>query len=115
MIDDPDYLKHTHSAYERPNFKYRCGRECRWQKACAQGPHSDGSCGGTTECTPFKKGDHYECRRPANAGGPCEEGPRSDGSCSQRHPPCIPQPTLRVYRGRLVLFALSIPIAVIGF
>ena len=115
MLKDPDYFKHTRNSYERPNFKYRCGREKNWQKPCSQGPNPDGSCGGTSECAPFKKGDRYECRRPPNAGGPCEEGPRADGSCSRCHPPCIPQPTLRVIRGRLVLFTVSFAVALIGF
>ena len=115
MLNDPDYFKHTRSAYERPNCKFRCGREKNWQKPCPQGPHPDGSCGGTTECAPFKKGDRYECRRPLSAGGPCADGPRADGSCSQCHPPCVPQPTLRVIRGRLVLFTFSLSVALIGF
>src|SRR5687767_10915548 len=111
MINEPDYFKYTRSTYERPNFKYRCGRECRWQKSCSQGPNPDGSCGGTTECTPFKKGDRYECRRPASFGGPCAEGPLADGSCSQCHPPCSPKLSLRVVRARLVLFSASLAVA----
>lgn len=115
MLNDPDYFKHTRSSYERPNFKYRCGREKNWRKPCSPGPNPDGSCGGIVDCAPFKKGDRYECRRPLSAGGPCEEGPRADGSCSQRRPPCVPQPTMRVIRGRWVLFTFSLTAALIGF
>ncbi len=116
MINDPDNFKHDRSLYERPNFRFRCGRESRWDKPCHQGPNPDGSCGGTTECTPFKnKQGRYECRRPTSTGGSCADGPLPDGSCSERHPPCVPRLTLRACRERLAFFTFSLVFALIGF
>ena len=115
MINDPDRLKHDRSPYERPNVKFRCGREARWGTPCRRGPTPDGSCGGLTECTPVKsKTGRFECRRPVNAGGPCPEGPLPAGSCSHTHPPCQPTVTLRVQRERLALVAFSLGLALIG-
>jgi len=115
MITDPDRLKHDRSPYERPNVRFRCGREALWGTPCRRGPTPDGSCGGVTECTPAKnKSGRFECRRPANAGGACPEGPLPDGSCSHTHPPCHPMVTLRVQRGRLAVVAFSLVLALVG-
>src|SRR5579863_4394694 len=94
--------------YERPLGKYKCGRAACWDKPCFNGPKSDGTCGGAAECTPLRKGDRWECTRPAAAGGPCEQGPLPDGRCCRTQPPCVPVPTLRTIRGRLVMFACAI-------
>ena len=105
-MDDKKF-SHNRSPYERPSFPYRCGRGALWLKPCHQGPHLNGTCGGTTECSPYLNGNHWECNRPLSAGGPCEEGPAPQGECSLRHPPCVPKPTLRVYRGRLAILAIG--------
>ncbi|SVB61541.1 uncharacterized protein METZ01_LOCUS214395, partial [marine metagenome] len=85
-----------------------------WQPPCNQGPQADGACGGTQECTPFLKSDRWECRRDKRFGGPCEEGPGSGGECSIQRPPCAPRSTLRVIRGRLVMLAVGVVLALIG-
>ena len=105
---------HDQSHYERPNLPYRCGRGAMWQSPCNQGPQADGACGGTQECTPFLKSDRWECRRDKRFGGPCEEGPGPDGACSIQRPPCAPRSTLRVIRGRLVMLAVGVVLALIG-
>ena len=105
---------HDQSHYERPNLPYRCGRGAMWQSPCNQGPQVDGACGGTQECTPFLKSDRWECRRDKRFGGPCEEGPGSGGECSIQRPPCAPRSTLRVIRGRLVVLAVGVVLALIG-
>ncbi len=106
MMDEKKFA-HNRSKYERPNFPYRCGRGALWLKPCHQGPDIDGACGGTAECAPTLKGNHWECSRPQAAGGPCGDGPLPQGMCSQRHPPCVPKATLRVYRARLILLAFG--------
>jgi len=113
-VIDPERFRHDRSAYERPTFPYRCGRAALWGKPCARGPNIDGTCGGTTECTPFFKDGRYECRRPRTAGGPCAEGPLPDGTCSQQQPPCVPRATLRAYRGRLTLLSVALTVALIA-
>jgi len=114
MITDPDYLKHDRKPYERPGCRFRCGRESQWQASCSHGPNPDGTCGGTTECAPFKNAQgRFECRRPAGAGGLCAEGPNSDGRCSHQHPPCAPKPALRELRGRLAMAAVGLVVAAI--
>ena len=113
-MTDPERFRHDRSAYERPTLPYRCGRAALWGKPCARGPNIDGTCGGTTECTPFFKDGRYECRRPRTAGGPCAEGPLPDGTCSQQQPPCVPRPTLRAYRGRLTLLSVALTVALIA-
>lgn len=114
-ILDPDRHRFDRSAYERPNYKFRCGRAATWGKPCMGGPNLDGSCGGTTACSPVKnKNDRFECRRSAIAGGPCEHGPDSDGSCSVTQPPCSPRRSLRGIRGRLSVLALGLVLAFIG-
>jgi len=115
MNSDPEKFKHNRSAYERPNQKFRCGREKFWQKPCSQGPTEGGACGGVTECNPAKneKG-RYECKRPASAGGPCGDGPLPEGSCSRKHPPCVPLSSLRESRGRLAFLFVCVVIASLG-
>ncbi len=105
---------HDQSHYERPNQPFRCGRASLWQTPCKQGPETDGTCGGVQECTPFLKNDRWECRRDNRFGGPCEDGPGPDGACSIQRPPCAPRSTLRVIRGRLVVLAVGVVLALIG-
>lgn len=102
-MTDVERFRHDRSAYERPNEKFVCGRAAAWGKPCARGPNANGSCGGTTECTPFLNKGRYECRRPKTAGGPCANGPLPDGTCCLKSPPCAPKPTLRRWRRRAVL------------
>jgi predicted CXXCH cytochrome family protein len=111
---DLERFRHDRSAYERPNFTYRCGRSSIWGKPCARGANADGACGGTTQCTPFLKDARWECRRPAIAGGACDEGPLPDGSCSHRLPPCRPRRTLRSYRGRITALAAMLVVVLIA-
>ena len=47
---DPERFNHDSSAYERPNYKFRCGRAAAWGKPCPNGPGADGSCGGIAAC-----------------------------------------------------------------
>jgi hypothetical protein len=111
---DENKFGHGQSSYERPNLPFRCGRASLWQKPCNTGPETDGTCGGTQECTPFLKKDRWECRRDKKFGGACEDGPGPGGECSIQRPPCAPRSTLRVIRGRLVVFAVGIVLALIG-
>ncbi len=104
---DEKKFSHNRSSYERPNFPYRCGRGALWHKPCHQGPNLNGTCGGTSECAPSLNGNHWECNRPLSAGGPCGEGPTPQGECFLRHAPCVPKPTLRIYRGRLAILAIG--------
>ncbi len=105
---------HDQSHYERPNLPYRCGRAALWQTPCNHGPEADGTCGGIRECSPFLKNDRWECRREKRFGGPCEEGPGPKGECSIQRPACAPRSTLRVIRGRLVVLAVGVVLALIG-
>jgi hypothetical protein len=102
------------SAYERPTFRYKCGRMAAWGKPCARGPNINGTCGGVTECSPLYRDGRYYCRRPKRAGGDCFDGPLPDGACSQVHPPCAPRRTLRVWRGRIAMIAAFVIIALIA-
>lgn len=114
-ILDPDRHRFDRSAYERPNFKYRCGRAANWGKPCMRGPNPDGGCGGTAACNPvMNKNGRHECRRSAIAGGPCENGPQPDGKCSINQPPCKPRRSMRGIRCRLGLLALGLVMAFIG-
>jgi hypothetical protein len=116
MITDQDRFSYQKSAYERPTFPYVCGRACSFGKPCPNGPNFSGSCGGTSECTPFRNGDRWECRRATSAGGACEDGPRPDGSCCMQHPPCTPRPSLRRRRQRISwLVAIFCVAAVLAF
>ncbi len=105
---------HDQSHYERPNLPYRCGRAFLWQTPCNHGPDADGTCGGIRECSPFLKNDRWECRRDKRFGGPCEDGPGPDGECSIQRSPCAPRSTLRIIRGRLVVLAVGIVLALVG-
>lgn len=110
-MKDPDRFRHDRSVYERPNVPYVCGRAAVWGRPCASGPNVDGTCGGTSECTPFLHDGRYHCRRSKAAGGPCPDGPLPDGSCSQSQPPCVPRPSLRSRRWRLSLLTFAAVIA----
>ena len=113
---DAERFGHQVSRYERPNFRYRCGRAALWGKPCARGPGADGKCGGVSECAPYFNGQGYECRRSPAAGGPCEQGPLPDGRCSIQRPPCVPRRPLRFLRRRATYLALVISlVALIGF
>jgi predicted CXXCH cytochrome family protein len=115
MLTDPERFKHFHSLYERPNEKYRCGREAKCELPCRLGPQRDGSCGGTTECHPFQNSNgRYECRRPPSAGGVCEHGPMPDGTCSRKHPPCVPMLSMRARRERIAIIFFAISVALLG-
>lgn len=104
------------SNYERPQKKYRCGRQRFWQKACWQGPDQQGKCAGTTECHPVRRASgnryHYECARPERAGGPCSS-PNPDGSCSQQRIACRPQLSLGHWRKRFSYLSLIAIVAII--
>ena len=113
-ILDPERFRFDRSTYERPNFRYRCGRAAAWGKPCVRGPNLDGSCGGTAACVPVKnQNGRHECRRPAIAGGPCADGPLPDGGCAHCQPPCVPRRSLRGIRGRLGLLALGLVVALV--
>ncbi|PJK30987.1 hypothetical protein CVT23_03740 [Minwuia thermotolerans] len=113
MITDSDRYSYQKSTYERPTFPYVCGRACSFGQPCPNGPNFDGSCGGTTECTPFRNGDRWECRRSPSAGGPCADGPMPDGTCCMQHPPCTPQPSLRRRRFRISTLVAILVVAAI--
>ncbi|WP_417514328.1 hypothetical protein [Minwuia sp.] len=116
MITDQDRFSYQNSAYERPTFPYVCGRACSFGKPCPNGPNFNGSCGGTSECTPYRNGDRWECRRAPSAGGPCADGPRPDGTCCMQHPPCTPRPSLRRRRQRIsALVAMFVVAAILAF
>jgi hypothetical protein len=111
-VSSPDnFHKPEIPHYERPAGKYQCGRAACWRKPCSFGPKPNGECGGTTECTPIKKGDRFECNRPAAFGGQCDEGPLPDGSCCRQQPACVPQLTLRARRRRLSELAALLVVA----
>ncbi|MGB1109366.1 MAG: hypothetical protein ACPG4N_03370 [Gammaproteobacteria bacterium] len=109
----PNPFEHDQSRYERPLGKHRCGRGCHWQKPCWQGPNAEGRCGGTSECTPVRKGDGWECQRPKHAGGKCEQGPLPDGQCCKQQPACNPRLTLRGWRSRWAWFGLFLVAALL--
>lgn len=110
-LDDPEGGP---AVYERPTFPWACARAWSWGRPCPRGPRTDGSCGGTWDCTPFRQNDRYECRRAASAAGPCEEGPRPDGSCARVRAGCSPVATLRVLRGRLAVLAVGLVAALVA-
>lgn len=108
-----DRFRHDRNPYHRPTNGYRCGRGAMWDKPCAHGPETNGSCTGGSACQPARKGDRWECRRAKQLGGPCEQGPSQDGQCAHQLPPCIPRPSLRRWRGRLNAIAVILALAVI--
>ncbi len=105
---------HENNSYLRPNCSFQCGRAKMWRKPCWQGPDQKGGCGGTSECTPYRKGDRYECRRPKHAGGPCVQGPLPDGQCANTRVACQPKPRLRERRKQFSLIAVVTVIASIA-
>ena len=116
MILREDKYSEKVSPYLRPNFPYVCGRAATWGKPCHNGPNNDGSCGGISECRPYKEGGRWNCRRPASAGGPCEQGPMPDGSCCLTREACKPRRTIRKIRGQFSILAIIMVIAaIIGF
>ncbi len=110
---DENKFSHNRNRYDRPDFPYRCGRGVLWLKPCHQGPTLKGTCGGTTECSPYLEGDRWTCNRPLIAGGPCEEGPTPDGKCCKQHPPCVPRHNLKTYRRRLAILTVGLIFALI--
>jgi len=113
MITDQDRYAYDNSRYERPGFPYVCGRACMWGKPCSRGPNLDGSCGGTTVCTPFRDDDRWVCRRSPADGGACEDGPMPDGSCCLTQAPCRPRRSIRVQRGRFTKIAVALTLVLI--
>lgn len=113
---DPERLRFDRSPYHRPNHKYVCGRAASWRSPCARGPNPDGTCGGTSACTPTynPRTGGWDCRRPAHAGGPCREGPLPDGRCCRRQPPCKPRLSLRVKRGRAARMTAAVVVAALA-
>lgn len=111
---DENKFAHDKSQYERSGFPYRCGRGVLWEKPCPQGPTLDGSCGGVSGCTPILKGSRWECKRPKSAGGTCEDGPTPQGECCIKRLPCVPKPTIRMYRGRLALLVAILMFTLVG-
>lgn len=105
-------FRHEKIVYERPSDRYRCGRALLWRKPCWQGPDPAGACQGQSDCAPARIGDRWECRRPKVAGGKCSEGPKPDGRCPHTHPPCVPRPALRRWRGRAASLALLVVVLV---
>lgn len=111
MILDQDKFKQENSAYERPNFPFRCGRALKWGKPCAHGPNNDGSCGGVTECRPFNDNGRWLCRK---TGGSCGDGPLPTGECSQRQLACQPARTIRGIRMRMAFTFMAVMVAIIA-
>lgn len=111
MILDQDKFKQENSAYERPNFPFRCGRALKWGKPCTHGPSIDGTCGGVSECRPFNDNGRWVCRKP---GGSCGDGPLPTGECSQRQRACQPARTIRGIRLRIAIALTATSIALIA-
>jgi hypothetical protein len=97
-------------SYDRPDRTWRCGRLALGQP-CPRGPDARGSCQGTADCAPVRRGDRWHCTRPASAGGPCQAGPRPNGTCSVQRPPCVPVRSLSALRRRVTRMVV---VAVIG-
>lgn len=98
----------------RPHDPWQCGLADQGQQ-CPPGPLPGGQCPGASACRPQRQGDRWLCNRSDLRGGACEEGPTLDGACPLAYH-CVPRPTLRRRRGRLVLavFALALGLAAIG-
>ncbi len=111
---DRGRFDHDRSAYERPSGAFICGRAAEWGRPCRLGPTGGGTCGGTSECTPYNNEGRWQCRRPQVAGGPCETGPAPDGTCGCSHPPCVPRRTVRHHRWRLSVIALGLVVAALA-
>ena len=99
--------------YERPNQNWICGHACEGSP-CRLGPTGRGQCRAAPECTPVlekKEGDpkgRWRCMRP---GGACPDGPLPDGKCCRPITRCSPVPTLRWWRGRVVMAVAALTIA----
>lgn len=99
------------SAYDRPNQKWICGRECEG-KACPLGPDARGDCHATFECHPHREGDRWICNRPRKGVDEksCEPGPSPDGVCCRPIPKCSPQRSLRSLRGLTILVTIALSV-----
>lgn len=96
------------SAYDRPTQAWVCGKPPG--QTCRIGPSAGGSCRGSAECVPTRKGDRWHCTRPDSAGGHCAEGPLPDGGCAHPISRCAPRPSVRNQRGRIVLWCAALTI-----
>lgn len=114
MIGGREKFRHDRSPYERPTLGWRCGRTAFWKRSCARGPSASGVCGGAADCQPGRQGEGWQCRRRPADGGPCPNGPGPDGACGSTHPPCVPRPTQRVWRGRITLLAIGLALALVA-
>jgi len=83
-------------------------------KPCLQGPGANGSCQVTTVCQPHLEGERWECRRSTIGGGPCETGPLPDGQCCLTLERCVPKPSLRTVRRRIVVWATALCVGLIA-
>ena len=97
--------------YARPNQPYSCGQACEGVE-CLLGPTPRGRCQAGMECQPITKNEKWICGRASDRGGKCEEGPSSIGECCNRIPPCAPIPSLRLRRGRFVVWCATAAIGV---
>ncbi len=101
------------SPYERPQDKWLCGRLAEGNP-CLRGPDADGYCRVTAVCQPHLEGERWQCRRSPLEGGPCDAGPLPDGECCQKLEPCIPKPSLRTVRKRVVLWASAFSVGLVA-
>jgi hypothetical protein len=99
------------SKYERPQDKWICGHMADG-KPCTLGPGKNGACRVTTACQPFQEKGRWQCRRSPQEGGPCEIGPFPNGTCSVKLEPCVPVPSLRTTRKRIVLWAMGLAVGI---
>ncbi len=111
----PDRLQSfDDGAYERPNQPYTCGNACEGV-FCLLGPSPKGDCQADRECQPkANKAGKWICGRSNGRGGKCENGPTADGECCNEIPPCSPEPSLRVRRGRFVAWCAAASIGAIA-
>jgi len=100
------------SQYERPTQKKICGWSI-YGKPCQIGPNEKGECRVEFECVPYKRNDRWHCTRPASSGGKCNPGPSCTGSCSNRIPKCVPLSSTRHKRGKAVVWAGMMSVALI--
>lgn len=102
------------SAYDRPNQKWICGRECEG-KPCPLGPDLRGDCQATYECHPHRLGDRWICNRPRQGAGEtsCEPGPSPEGVCGCPIPKCSPGRSLRSLRGLTTLATIAFSIGLL--
>jgi len=100
------------SQYERPTQKKICGWSI-YGKPCQIGPNEKGACRAEFECEPYKRNDRWHCTRPASSGGKCDSGASCQGVCSNRIPKCVPLNSIRNKRGKVVLWASMMSVALI--